>query len=96
MIRQLTIGLFIVTGIAGCSPRHPDVFLSENHPAEPTAAAGKPIAAPPSLKPELQTASPHVLRGGLDKKRRNFGLPPQPKPTAPTRGGHNMHDMRKM
>ena len=96
MIRLLAIGIFIMTGIAGCSPSQPDVFLSNNHPAEPTAPAGRPIALSAALRPELQQASPRLLRAVPGRRGRNFALPPRPKPTAPTSGGHDMRNMPGM
>ena len=77
-------------GLSGCGPREPEVFLSESHPALPSAVAGRQHGAPAALRPELQNATPRLpalRRSSLNPSR--FLTSPK-KNTGGTHSGHKM------
>ncbi len=59
MIRLL-LCVLLSAGLIGCEPRPPDTGLSPNHPANASSQSGRPIGAPASLRPELQTVRPQL------------------------------------
>lgn len=62
MSKRLTAIILMTTGLLGCEPKHPDLYLPVGYPANPDTASGRAIASPGALRPEIMKAEPTATR----------------------------------